>query len=73
MGATRFVFKKVQDETTAGLYQLTAKPDTLSELKKYLNGCLKAGFNAEDFFIIRGRAEMITAVKVIAEFETVET
>lgn len=74
MKASYFVFKKMEDETTANLYQLTDESPTLSALRGYLNARLNDdGVNARDFLIIRGREEKISAVKIVAEFETVES
>lgn len=72
MKRSYFVFKKVKDETTPNLYQLTDESPTLSTLRGYLNARLNDGFDAKDFFIIRGREEKITATTIVAEFETVE-
>lgn len=68
-----FVFEKTFEKAEgATFYQLMGNLSTRSELRKYLNARLKDGLKAEDFFIIRGREERITATKIVAEFETAE-
>jgi len=73
MKAGYFVFEKGNEGAPPYPYQFTTVIDTLPELREHLNARLKDGLMAEDFFIIHGRRKNITAVKVIAEFETVES
>jgi len=70
--ASYFVFKKVKDETPVNHYQLTHILSTRSELRKYLDAQLNTGLKAEDFLTIYGTEKRVTAVKVVAELETVE-
>lgn len=66
-----FVFEKVKDETSTPCVYRGTTLTTRSELRKYLDSRLNDGCDARDFLIIRGREEKITAVKIVAEFETV--
>lgn len=71
MKSSYFVFEK-DGQTVTDFYQLTTQKNTRSELEKHLNSRLQDGFDAKDFFIIYGKRKEITAVKVVAEFETLD-
>lgn len=69
-----FVFEKAKEPLSAATcYGSPVNPGTRSELREHLDARLNDGVDAEDFLIIRGREEKITAVKMVAEFETSET